>query len=127
MLDTITDVDVRSMVGRTLDRFEQVVTPAWPLLRAQVIHGDLTVDNALVDDNGFITGIVDFGDMSHTALVVDIASMLDSLVSDRHGDELLRCARLLLDGYQRITPLEDLELSLIGELWAARTAVQPRH
>ncbi len=123
MLDTITDIDVRSMVGRTLDRFEQVVTPVWPLLRAQVIHGDLTVDNALVDDNGFITGIVDFGDMSHTALVVDIASMLDSLVSDRHGDELLRCARLLLDGYQRITPLEDLELSLIGELWAARTAV----
>jgi Ser/Thr protein kinase RdoA (MazF antagonist) len=45
------------------------VLPRWPSLRSQVIHGDVTVDNALVDERGRITGIVDFGDMSHTALV----------------------------------------------------------
>ena len=36
--------------SRVLDRFEAVVAPVWPSLRAQVVHTDLTTDNALVDD-----------------------------------------------------------------------------
>ena len=90
-----------------LDAFERRVTPVWPSLRAQVVHTDLTVDNALTDDAGLITGIVDFGDMSHTALIADLASVLDSLGGGREADELFRVARLVLDGYQRRVPLED--------------------
>ncbi|MGK2850450.1 MAG: aminotransferase class III-fold pyridoxal phosphate-dependent enzyme [Candidatus Limnocylindrales bacterium] len=123
MLPTIRDDEQRALVERVLDRFDAVVAPSWPTLRAQVVHTDLTTDNALVDDDGRITGIVDFGDMCHTALVVDIASLLDSLLNGRTGDELFRSARLVLDGYQRITPLEPLELRLLGELLAARAAV----
>jgi 4-aminobutyrate aminotransferase-like enzyme/Ser/Thr protein kinase RdoA (MazF antagonist) len=123
MLPAITDPTVRRLVAQTLDRFEEIVAPRWASLRAQVVHGDLTTDNALVAPDGTISGIIDFGDMSHTALVVDIASMLDSLAADRSHDEMLRIARLALDGYQRITPLEPDELAIIGELWAARTAV----
>jgi len=123
LLDTIRDRRHRELVERALDRFDAVVTPVWPSLRAQVVHGDLTTDNALVDDSGRITGIVDFGDMSHTALVTDIASLLDSLLNGHDGDDLFRAGRLVLDGYQRITPLEPLELALTGELLAARAAV----
>jgi 4-aminobutyrate aminotransferase-like enzyme/Ser/Thr protein kinase RdoA (MazF antagonist) len=123
LLDTIRLAAHRGLVERALDRFDAVVTPAWPSLRAQVVHGDLTTDNALIDDAGRISGIVDFGDMSHTALVTDIASLLDSLLNGRDGDELFRAGRLVLDGYQRITPLEPLELALTGELLAARAAV----
>ena len=54
---------------RVLDRFDAAVVPVWPSLRAQVVHTDLTTDNALADDDGHVTGIVDFGDMSHSALV----------------------------------------------------------
>jgi hypothetical protein len=93
------------------------------MLRAQVIHGDLTADNVLADDDGMITGIVDFGDMTHTALVADLASVLDSLAGGRDGAEMFRVARLVIDGYERVLPLEPLELELIGELWAARAAV----
>ena len=39
-------------------------SPAWPGLRAQAVHTDLTTDNVLVDDDGRITGIIDFGDLS---------------------------------------------------------------
>ncbi len=122
MVGTIRDVEQRALVERVLDRFDEVVAPAWPALRAQVIHSDLTTDNALVDDAGRITGIVDFGDMCYSALIVDLASLLDSLLNDR-GADLFRAARLVLDGYQRITPLEPLELRLLGELLAARAAV----
>jgi 4-aminobutyrate aminotransferase-like enzyme/Ser/Thr protein kinase RdoA (MazF antagonist) len=123
LLDTIRVRPHRDLVEGALDRFEAVVVPAWPSLRAQIVHGDMTTDNALIDDAGRITGIVDFGDMSHTALVTDIASLLDSVLIWRDGDELFRAGRLVLDGYQRITPLEALELALTGELLAARAAV----
>src|SRR6266516_4798994 len=73
LVDSVRDRRHRDLVERVLDRFDEVVTPVWPSLRAQVVHGDLTTDNALVDDAGRITGIVDFGDMSHSALVTDIA------------------------------------------------------
>ena len=41
--------------------------------------------------------------MSHTALVVDLAGVLDSLSPTDGPDELFRAARLVLDGYQRVT------------------------
>ena len=59
------------------------MAPVWPRLRAQVVHADLTVDNALTDESGLITGVVDFGDMSHSALITDLASVLDSLGAGR--------------------------------------------
>ncbi len=123
MLAAIGDRSARAAVTAVLDRFDQAVAPRWPLLRAQVIHGDLTADNVLADQAGAITGIVDFGDMTHSALVADLAAVLDSLCAGRDGTEMFRVARLVLDGYQRVTPLEPLELELLGELWAARAAV----
>jgi 4-aminobutyrate aminotransferase-like enzyme/Ser/Thr protein kinase RdoA (MazF antagonist) len=123
MVDDIDDADSRAIVGRVLDAFERQATPVWPRLRAQVAHTDLTVDNAITDEAGFITGIVDFGDMSHTALIADLASVLDSLGAGRQGAELFRVARLVLDGYQRRIELEEMELALLGVAWAARSAV----
>ena len=122
-LPDIRDAGQRAVVERTLDRFERVVAPIWPSLRAQVVHADLTTDNALVDERGRISGIVDFGDMSFSALITDIASALDSLVSDRPADDLPRLIRLFLDGYEGITPLDDDELRLTGDLLAARAAI----
>jgi 4-aminobutyrate aminotransferase-like enzyme/Ser/Thr protein kinase RdoA (MazF antagonist) len=123
LLGAIRDPGHRALVDQVLDRFESVVVPIWPSLRAQVIHTDMTTDNALADERGLISGIVDFGDMSHSALVTDVASLLDSLVNGRTGDELFRTARLVLDGYQAVTPLEPVELRYLGELLAARAAV----
>ena len=123
LLPSIRDAAQRDLVARVLDRFDAVVAPAWPSLRAQPVHTDLTTDNALVDDAGRITGIVDFGDMAHTALVVDLAGALDSVLDGRLDDEVFRVTRLVLDGYQRITPLEPLELRLLGECIATRAAV----
>ncbi len=123
MLADIRDPHARTAVARVLDEFERRAAPIWPRLRAQVLHADLTVDNTLTDDAGLITGIVDFGDMSHTALVADLASVLDSVASGRDDAEVFRAARLVLDGYQRHVALEELELEVLGVAWAARSAV----
>jgi 4-aminobutyrate aminotransferase-like enzyme/Ser/Thr protein kinase RdoA (MazF antagonist) len=123
MTNSIQDPGARAAVTAVLDRFDASVAPRWGLLRAQVIHSDLTSDNVLADEDGLITGIVDFGDMTYTALLADLASVLESLIGGRDRDEMFRVARLVIDGYERILPLEPLERELIGELWAARAAV----
>jgi 4-aminobutyrate aminotransferase-like enzyme/Ser/Thr protein kinase RdoA (MazF antagonist) len=123
MTDTIEEEGHRAIVRRAFDRFEEHVAPRWAGLRAQVVHGDLTLDNALLDERGRITGIVDFGDMSHTALMTDPVSALDSTLSVRRGDALFRAAASVLDGYASVTPLEPEERALIGDVLAARLAL----
>ena len=122
MLGSISDPEVRRLVERALDRFEQVVIPVWPTLRHQVIHTDLCASNTLVDDDGRVTGIIDFGDASWSALVVDLAAVLETVVDGREEDvdEFFRACRLAIDGYEKVTPLEADERRIIGELLAAR-------
>jgi 4-aminobutyrate aminotransferase-like enzyme len=122
MIGAIPDAEIRGLVGRALDRYEQVVTPLWPTLRHQVIHTDHCASNTLVDDDGKVTGIIDFGDASWSALVVDLAAVLESVVDGREEDdtEFFRVCRLAIDGYERVTPLESDERRIIGELIAAR-------
>jgi 4-aminobutyrate aminotransferase-like enzyme/Ser/Thr protein kinase RdoA (MazF antagonist) len=122
LAEQIADPARQALVGRILDRFEQSVLPRWPLLRSQVIHGDLTLDNATLDDRRQVTGILDFGDMSHTALVCDIPAAWASVLSEHRGDDLFRSAAAFLDGYRTVTPLEEIEISLLADLFAARSA-----
>ena len=112
----------RGLVTGALDLYEERVLPAWPRLRAQVVHGDLALDNVLLDERGFVCGIIDFGDLVHTALLVDLVAALASALRGRPPADVYRSARLFLDGYQSRTPLEPLELELLPVLLGARLA-----
>ena len=122
LLGEIEEPEPRALAARALDRFEERALPAWPRLRGQVIHGDLSLDNALVDEAGRVTGIVDFGDMSHTALLCDVSAALASVLGGRRGEEVFRAARVLLDGYASATPLEPEEIRVLPDLLATRLA-----
>ena len=121
-LDSIRDRERRGLVEAVLDRYEERVAPRWPRLRHQVVHGDLNLDNVLLDDAGRICGIVDFGDAVHTAQVADLAVALASLMRGRQADDVFRIGRIAIDGYSSRLPLEPLELELLGDLVAARLA-----
>jgi 4-aminobutyrate aminotransferase-like enzyme/Ser/Thr protein kinase RdoA (MazF antagonist) len=119
-LPCIADGAQRALAERALGRYQERLSPAWPQLRAQVVHGDLALDNLLVDDRGRVTGIVDFGDVTHTVLVADLAAAMASLLRGRQGDDVYRSARLLRDGYASVTPLEPLESELVCDALIAR-------
>jgi 4-aminobutyrate aminotransferase-like enzyme/Ser/Thr protein kinase RdoA (MazF antagonist) len=120
MLHAVRDTAARELVAAALDRYELAVAPIWPSLRAQVIHTDLCGSNVLVDEAGAVTGIIDFGDASWSALVVETIAVIETIVEDREGDDFFRAARLVLDGFEKVTPLEPGERAIIGELLAAR-------
>ena len=120
MADAIEDPAHRALLEGVLDRFETDVAPRWPSLRSQVIHGDVTLDNALVDARGRISGIIDFGDMSHTALVCDLSSALESLLMGRAPVDVVPLAMRCIDGYRSVTPLEPEELAVLPDLVSTR-------
>jgi len=120
LLPHVEDAHVRGVIERALDRFDADVAPVFDGLRAQVIHGDMTNQNVLLDDRGSVTGVIDFGDMSHTALVCDLASVLDSLLVDR-GD-VYDAAAAMIRGFGEITPLEEDEVELLPAILAVRAS-----
>ena len=110
----------RPAVREVLDRFEQWVTPQLLRMRAQVVHNDLAPTNVLVDDTLAVTGITDFGDMTHTALVCDLAVATADVLSGR--DDGLKLAHEILTGYVATTPLEPQEIEVLADLIAGRYA-----
>jgi 4-aminobutyrate aminotransferase-like enzyme/Ser/Thr protein kinase RdoA (MazF antagonist) len=120
--EAIDDRNRRRLVESVLDRYAANVAPRWPRLRAHVVHGDLNLDNVLLDDSGRISAIVDFGDVGHTAQIGDFAIGLASLIRGRPLDDIFRVARIATDGYQSRIPLEQDELDVLGDLVATRLA-----
>lgn len=108
----------RPICVRALDRFEEHALPALGGLRAQVIHNDLTLDNVLLDDARSVSGIVDFGDLTHTAVICDIAVALVSLMWER--PDPFDAAGAALGGYKSAVSIEDAEAELLGDLVTAR-------
>jgi len=119
---SIPDEVRRAIVERVLDRIEERVLPRWAHLPAQVVHGDFTLDNVLVDERGRVSGITDFGDIGFATRAGDLAIAVSSILRAGSGDDPFRTARIAIDGYQSRLPLEQEELDLLGDLLAARLA-----
>lgn len=110
----------RPYVEDALARFDTVVAPRLPALRSQVVHNDLNPHNILVgdDDPDSVAGIFDFGDIVHTALINDLA--ICAAYHIRDGNEPLQWVKALVAGYNRIIPLQDIEIELLPDLIVAR-------
>jgi 4-aminobutyrate aminotransferase-like enzyme/aminoglycoside phosphotransferase (APT) family kinase protein len=114
----VADDERRALAERVLDRIDERVAPVFDSLRAQVIHNDLTLDNVLLDDSGRVSGVVDFGDLTHTALVCDLAIALASVMHRR--TDPMEAAEAVVRGYVSVASLDEMEAKLLGDLVAAR-------
>ncbi len=120
LLGHVSDAARRAQVARVLDRFEAQVAPALPRLRAQVIHADLSLNNVLLGEDFQVSGIVDFGDMTHAPLVCDLAVAVADVLHGR--PDAIDAAEVLIGGYVAVTPLDDEEAGLLADLVMARLA-----
>jgi hydroxylysine kinase len=116
----IPDAGRRAMAEHFLANFERHAEPLLPRLRAQVVHNDLNPHNVLVDtaDHDRIAGILDFGDMVHSALVNDVA-VGSSYQMGGPGDPWDGVAQFVA-AYHAVSPLERAEVDLLYDLIAAR-------
>ncbi len=120
LLQRLPDMRYREFCAAFVPRFATQILPRLRVLRAQPAHNDFNSRNLLVDpnDEGRITGIIDFGDLVHTALVADIAvGVIGQLASAETADESMRD---FVEGYCSVEPLRAQELEILPWLIAAR-------
>jgi Ser/Thr protein kinase RdoA (MazF antagonist) len=102
-----------------LARFRTEIAPALARLPRQVIHGDFNPHNLLADpaDPRTLTGILDFGDMTLSHRICDLAVAGSYLIDPADPARLLRP---LVAGYTAANPLAPEELELLPDLITAR-------
>jgi 4-aminobutyrate aminotransferase-like enzyme/Ser/Thr protein kinase RdoA (MazF antagonist) len=120
LLAEVTDAQRRRLATRVLDRFDERVHPVLTGLPAQPIHNDLTLDNVLFGPDRRVSGILDLGDLTHTARVCDLAIALASVLGGR--PDPLDAVSPVVAGFVTATPLEDEEVEVVADLVAARLA-----
>ena len=93
-----------SLIAEQLGRLTAEVSPRLAAQRAQLVHNDFSPDNTLISADGRrVSGIIDFGDVTVTALVNDVAIAATQQLSDEA--DLFGPALDLIAGYHATTPL----------------------
>lgn len=123
LVQHVDDPALRRLVGDCLDRFLEQHLPRFPRLRSQVVHNDLNPENVLLapDDDTRVVGVIDFGDMVASPLIVDVA-VAGSYMRKFDGDPLEH-VREFVAAYRAVTPLERQELDLLLDLVRVRLAM----
>jgi hydroxylysine kinase len=116
----IEEPDLRRMVETTLDRFVSRVKPVLDTLRTQVIHNDMNPGNVLIDerDADRISGLIDFGDLTKSPLVIDLAVAASYQLAT--GTDPLAGILPMISGYHGVEPLLDTEMELLTDLVRTR-------
>jgi hydroxylysine kinase len=119
------DAEHRRLAVEVLRLFEGAVVPRLGDLESQVIHGDYSPYNVVVDEQSddFVTGVIDFGDTMRSAVIFDPAVSLANLVG-RSPDEPWRDAPAFVAGYETARPIKDRELPLLPVAALARLTLR---
>ena len=124
VLPEIDAAERRATMEAGLARFERRAAVVMPTLRAQVVHNDLSGDNVVADpdDHDVISGLLDFGDATRTAVINDVAVAVAYQI--RNDEDLLAAALSLLRGFTAVRRLLDEEIDLLLDLVIARMVVR---
>ncbi len=120
LLDELADLAEKDAIAALIERIEMLIAIRFQRLRQQVIHNDLNDLNLLVDpsDEAVVAGVIDFGDLVHTALIADVAIVAADQITDA-GTARDSIADIVM-AYHEVTPLLPPELVLLNPLIAAR-------
>lgn len=111
--------DLRPRAEAVIARFRDHTAPALARLPRQVIHGDFNPHNLLADPAipDRLTGILDFGDMTLSHRICDLAVAGSYLISPADPLALLLP---LVTGYHAASHLVPDEIAILPDLLAAR-------
>jgi hydroxylysine kinase len=121
LLDHVDDSDVRCEVESVLDTFVNNVSPALKTLSSQMIHNDANTENILLDSDGAVSGIIDFGDVLKAPRIIEVSTAAAYLRAD--GDDRLRVIAPFVAGYHHRSPLLQAELELLFDLIRTRLSM----
>jgi hydroxylysine kinase len=120
LLPEIADITLRLLCENRLQRFQDFVAPQLPGLRAQIIHNDLNPSNVLLDPGNLrsLAGVIDFGDIILSPLVVDVAVAAAYLCVPEEYP--FAAVHEFLKAYTEVVPLQETEIALLYDLILTR-------
>jgi hydroxylysine kinase len=125
LVEHTSNVEHRRLAERVFRLFEATVVPRLDDLETQVIHGDYSPYNVVVDEQSthYVAGVIDFGDTVRSAVIFDPAVALANLLG-RSPDQPWRDACGFVVGYERSRPIKDRELPLLPVAALARLTLR---
>lgn len=121
LLVHVDDSVVRQRSEAVLDVFEEHVTSALKALPRQVIHNDANTENILLDANGDVSGIIDFGDLLRAPRIIEVSTAAAYLRPD--GGDPLQLIAPFVAGYHQRNPLSAPEFDVLFDLILTRLAI----
>ncbi|MFK0040501.1 phosphotransferase [Paenarthrobacter sp. NPDC090517] len=114
LLDYIDEKQRRGLAEQIFDQFDAKVAPLLDTLSTQVVHGDFSPFNVLVDPHkpDYVAGIIDFGDVVRTPVIFDLSVTMANLlgtVPESPWEQALH----VMDGFLTIRPLPARELEAL--------------
>jgi hydroxylysine kinase len=121
LLEELRDFPAKDHVVALISRIDARIQAEFGGLRQQVIHNDMNDMNVLVDpvDEDTVAGVIDFGDLVHTALVADVAILAADQIDTRQAPPRDSITDVVM-AYHGITPLLPQELAMLNPLIAGR-------
>ncbi|WP_437437234.1 aminotransferase class III-fold pyridoxal phosphate-dependent enzyme [Shinella daejeonensis] len=120
-VDMIDDPEKRDAVRAVLHRFTTDTLPRLAGCPRQIIHNDANDYNVLLDANGNVSGLLDFGDMVKTYRVVEIAvAAAYALIGENDGVDTIAA---IAGAYHAVNPISETEAGLLFDLVRTRYAV----
>jgi len=117
----VTDPHRRSLLRQAYQHWESKVAPVYDGLPRGFVHGDFNEQNIIVeaDETGQhqITGVIDFGDVSLSPYVHDLAITVMALLTLGHG---VQGAGECVGGYTAVRPLTEPEWGVLWECVVGR-------
>jgi len=110
----------RSIVERLFEPFLTRVAPRLAHMRAGLLYNDANDYNLLVE-NERVSGLIDYGDLTHGAFVCELAIGLAYALL--HQPDPLTAAAQVVSGYHSALPLTEEEVATLYPLLLARLCV----
>ncbi len=114
LLDYVNEKPKRFLAEQIFDRFDANVVPLLDTLSTQVVHGDFSPFNVLVDPDepDYVTGIIDFGDVVRTPVIFDLSVTMANLLGT-DPESPWEQALNVMDGFLSVRPLPAQELEAL--------------
>ena len=114
-IDSVQDEKMRALLKIGLDLFEKDFLPIADNLPQQSVHTDLNEGNIIVSETNdalTVSGVIDFGDLTHTYHVFEVSIAMAYMAMQR-PDDCINAAGITLSGYLSVSSLSKQEKSVL--------------
>ena len=116
----VTDTGRREAIETAVAAAWQVVSDVAADLPEQVIHGDITDDNVVCDPAGMPDGLIDFGDLTRSWAVAELAVAVSAVLRHEGGEPA--AALPAVAAFAAVRPLSPAEIEALWPLVVLRAA-----